>query len=341
MISPVYVLAAIAVGGAFLLVSLMPAPRRALMRFLVLAVLGLLAGALIALVYPQCLGGPYAALGPWLQENWIAAIVEAKPWLQSLGEVPGYAMAVGIPALLGTLLIVYILLRTRPENPMAWLVLLVFLALATLVMLVQVRGARLAVMPAIPAAAWLIVEARKRYLARPHLVPALGLVGSWLAFSGIALAVVVTLVSNTLFATGRNLLEADAARTGKESCLTPGAMADLAAVPPERIMTPIDLGAHMLLETPHAVVSAPYHRNQAGILDTFAFFNGPLSEARDIATTRGLGLLVTCPAMPEMRGLPTRDDGALVIRLAANDLPDWLEDVSLPDSPLKVYAILP
>lgn len=341
MLSPVYVLAGLATGAAFAMVSLLPAPRGALARFVLLAALGMVAAAIVVLAYPQCLGGPYAALDPWLQQNWIAAIIEAKPWLSSLTDVPGYAVAVGVPALLGTGLTVFILARNPADHRLGWLVLLVFIALATLVMLVQVRGARLAVMPAIPAAAWLIARARTRYLARPRLMPALALVGSWLAFSGIALAVVVTLASNTLFAGGENATEAEARRAAKEACLTAAALADLAALPPERIMTPIDFGSHMLLETPHAVVSAPYHRNEQGLLDTFAFFNGPMSEARDIARQRGLALVVTCPAMSEMKGLAGRHPTALVDRLAANDLPQWLQDVSVADSPLKVYAILP
>ncbi|MCS6760437.1 MAG: hypothetical protein MO852_17040 [Candidatus Devosia euplotis] len=68
-------------------------------------------------------------------------------------------------------------------------------------MLAQVRGARLAVTPAMPAAAWLIVAARHRYLAGPHLRNVVALAGSWLVFSGVVLAVLVTLLVN--FTPGR------------------------------------------------------------------------------------------------------------------------------------------
>src|SRR5690606_38596946 len=263
MLSPVYVLAACAVGAAFLVVSLVPAPRRAAWRFALLAALGLAACLLVVLAYPQCLAGPYGELNPWLEKNWIGEIVEARPWFASLTDLPGYALAVGIPALLGSVLVLYILIRTRPQNWLGWLILLVFLVLATLVMLVQIRGARLAVMPAIPAAAWLILHARQLYLARPRPLPVLGLICSWLAFSGVALSLVVSLANNAFIAAPMAGERAEASRSARGACIAPAAFIDLAGLPHEAIMTPIDLGSHLLLETPHSSVAAPYHRNEA------------------------------------------------------------------------------
>ena len=106
-------------------------------------------------------------------------------------------------------------------------------------------------------------------------------------------------------------------------------------------MTPVDLGAHLLLETPHAVVAAPYHRNEAGVIDTFRFFNEPIAVARDIADARGLGLVVVCEAMPEMRGLGGRAEDSFINLMNEDALPDWLEEVTLPESPLRVFAVLP
>lgn len=94
--------------------------------------------------------------------------------------------------------------------------------------------------------------------------------------------------------------EVSEARASKVACLVPVAFADLAATPPERLMTPIDLGAHMLLYTPHSVVAAPHHRNQQGLRDAFRFFNDPIADARAILDARGIGLVVICPEMAEM-----------------------------------------
>lgn len=336
VLSPVYVAVALVVAAAFTLASLLPL-RAAWQRLAVLGVAGVGGMAGVALAYPLCLGGPYGALDPWLQANWISSIVEARPWLTTITELPAYAIAVGLPALLATAVVI-VRLWTVPQQRAQWAALLVFLVCTALIMLAQIRGARLAVMPAMPAAAWLIVTARQRYLATPRLGAIAGLVLSWLAFAGIVLSLLVTAVVN--LAPGRPQEMAEA-RASKEPCLVPSAFADLAALPPERVMTPIDLGAHLLLYTPHDVVAAPYHRNQQGVRDAYRFINDPIATARAILDERGIGLVVLCPAMAELRGLPSRADDSFANLYAAGKLPPWLKDVSLPGATLQIFAVLP
>ncbi len=337
MISPVYVLAGLAVGAAYLVVSVLPASRNALFRLMLLALGGIASIAVVIAIYPQCLGGPYAELDPWLQRNWIAGIIEAKPWHLSLRDLPGYTLAVGVPVLLGAVVAAVAFWRD-PQNRLRWLILLVFILCTALIMLAQIRGARLAVLTVVPAAAWLIVQSRRPYMARPRIAPAAVLAGAWLAFSGVIVAAVVGGVM-TLLPDGR-AQQVTASRASKLPCLASSSFADLRGMPPERIMSPIDLGAHLLLETPHAVVAAPYHRNEDGVLDAFRFLGRPAAEAHEIARKRGLGLFVTCPAMPEMHGAGLKVPDSVLSLLAAGTPPDWLEDVSL-GGPLKVYAILP
>ena len=337
VLSPVYVAVALVVAAVFTLASLIPTPRARWQRLLVLGGLAILGMGAVALIYPQCLKGPYGELDPWLQANWIASIVEARPWFLTVTELPAYAIAVGVPALLATVVVVA-RLWSVPEKRTEWAALLVFLVCTALVMLAQIRGARLAVMPAMPAAAWLIVTARQRYLASRRIGPIAGLVLSWLAFAGVVLSLLVTAVVNVVPGRPQQMAEA---RDSKEPCLLPAAFADLAALPPERIMTPIDLGAHLLLFTPHEVVAAPYHRNQQGVRDTYRFINDPITDARAILAARGVGLVVLCPAMAELQGLPARAETSFANLYAAGSLPDWLVDVSLPGSTLQVFAVLP
>lgn len=337
VISPAYVAVALVVGAVFTIASLVPTPRAPWQRFLLLAGMALPGLGLVLFLYPQCLSGPYGELDPWLQANWIASIVEARPLLVAAGDLPAYALAVGLPALLATGVVLWRLWYVS-EHRAEWAVLLAFLLATALIMLIQIRGARLAIMPAMPAAAWLIVSARRRYLARPRLPQIAGLVLSWLAFSGVILALLMTAVVNLMPGPGRQLAEI---RDSKDPCLVPEAFVDLAALPPERVMSPIDLGAHVLLYTPHAVVSAPYHRNQQGVRDTFRFFNEPIATARAILDERGIGLVVLCPAMPELAGHPGRAEDSFASLYAAGQLPDWLADVSLPGSVLEVFAVLP
>jgi hypothetical protein len=106
-------------------------------------------------------------------------------------------------------------------------------------------------------------------------------------------------------------------------------------------MTPIDLGSHMLLYTPHSVVAAPYHRNALGVLDAFRFFNGTIEDSRAMLRARGVTLVVICPAMKEIRGLVDHTPDSFVTLFAEGKLPAWLHEVSAPDAPLRVYSVEP
>jgi hypothetical protein len=336
VISPSYVGGALVVGLVFTFASFLPL-RNWWQRFALLSLPGL-AGILVLLrLFPQCLKGPYGNLDPWLLANWIAAIVEAKPWLSNLAEMPAYAVAVGVPVLLAVVIVCLRLWRVRQDRA-EWAVLLVFLVAMSLVMLAQVRGARLAIMLAMPAAAWLIVSARQRYLAEASAANIIGLLVGWLAFAGVVLALAVTGIQNLLPSDAAEVAEQ---RGNAQACLVPGAFTDLGLMPPKRIMAPIDLGAHVLLYTSHSVVAAPYHRNQQGVLDTFRFFNEPIGTAQMSLAERGIDFVVICPGMPEVSGFPDQAPDSFAALFASNTLPPWLQDVSVPGSPLRIYMVTP
>lgn len=335
-LSLTYAVAAILVGAAFTALSLVRAPSAWLPRLAIGVAAGAAVIALTLALFPACLGGPYAAVDPWLRANWIDSISEAKPWWQSLQDLPAYTLAVGIPPIIGLGVVGY-RVRVKPQDRAAWLVLALFLLVATIVMLAQVRGARLATMPAIPAAAWLIVHARAHYLAARSLVTGLALIASWFVFAGV---LVIIAVSAVVFLVPGRAQQVAASQASRDACQLPASFSEIAALPPARIMTPTDLGAHLLLETRHQVVAAPYHRNEAGVRDAFAFFNQPIAEARRIATERGLGLVVTCPAMAEMHGMPWAAEDSFVKLVGEDALPAWLQPVPV-EGPLQVYAVAP
>lgn len=329
-ISIVYAGAAVLCGLAFVVLPLLPA-RTWTGRLLA----GLLAGAaIVALlvgVWPGLLKGPYGTLDPWLQLNWIDRISEAQPFWVSFASEPVYPIAVAVPALLAFAVIVWNIIRNRADRA-AWLSYGAFLLIAVAIMLLQIRAARMATPLAVPACAALVGAAWQR---RAILRSALAAIAS----AGVAVAVMATAI--VLAFPDYADATTDKYRVARQACVQPAAFTDLAGLPPERIMTPIDLGSHMLLYTPHSVVAAPYHRNQQGVLDAFRFFNGPLDEGRAILERRGVSLLVICPAMKEIRGLVAHTEDSFVTLFAVGKLPDWLVDQSLPDSPLRIYAITP
>lgn len=339
-ISPVYAAAAVGTGAAFLGLSLLPLATRPIWFRLALGSgAGAVLAAALALAFPDCLRGPYATLDPWLVANWIDKITEAAPLLTSMLNDPVYPLAVAVPTALALAVALAQVARHTGRPRLEWLVYLVYLVLAVATMLVQIRASRMATVVAVPASASLIVAARHLYLERRTMIRTAALVLSWIAAAGLAIGLIATLAVNAL--PGDAAAVRDEGLGDRRQCLMPHAFADLAALPPERVMAPIDLGAHMLLFTPHHVVAASYHRNEAGVRDAFAFFNAPIAEARAILERRGISLVVTCPALPEMGGLPGAAPDSFVALVRSNELPGWLVEQHLPGSPLRVFAVMP
>jgi hypothetical protein len=335
VISPVYAASAAGTGVVLVLLSILPLERRPAWQRLAL---GAGAGGVLALglatLFPACLRGPYAALDPWLVHHWLDEITEAKPLWQSLASLFDYTLAIAVPPMLG-LVAVGIRLWREPADRGAWAILGLFLAVAVAVMDAQIRGARLAMPLAVPAAAWVILVARGHYLAGRRVSGALAMIGGWSGFAGMVILVGVALATLP-FADPARAVGNDSDRT----CRMPAAFAGLARLPPQRVMTPIDLGSHLLLHTPHAVVAAPYHRDQAGVLDALHFFNGPIDKGRAILAARGITLVAVCPGMPELDGLPDAASDSFVKLFAAGRLPSWLQPISPPGATIEVFRVL-
>lgn len=339
-LSAVYVTAAVLVGLVFVFLSYSPLAQRPVWtRLAVGGGLGLIVLAALFMLFPECRKGPYGQIDPWLVQNWIDNIIEARPIWESLVALPAFTIAAIIPAVAGLAVAGYHVLKVRDGRTAEWAMLGLFLALAVVVMVLQVRGARTAGILAVPAGAWLITTARAHYMARSKPREIAGLVGSWLLFAGVAMSAAVAYIAMLFPTAGSSMAAQDGG--DRSACLMPQAFADLAALPPERLMTPIDLGSHMLLFTPHSVVAAPYHRNQQGVLDAFHFFNWPIDQARAILDARGISVIVTCPAMPEMSGLPDAAPDSFVKLVDIDKLPPWIRDVTPPGAVLRAYEVLP
>jgi hypothetical protein len=335
-----YASAAIGVGAAFGILSLLPVAMQPVwVRFALGVGTGACLAIALAFAFPDCLRGPYAMLDPWLVEHWIDRITEAAPLWQSFLRAPVYGAAIAIPPVLALAVVLWLVTRRRTERKGEWLIYLSFLALAVATMLLQVRASRMATVIAVPAGAWLIVAARHWYLSRSNLLSAVPLVLAWIGSAGLGVALVATAVVKVLPGNAAGL--DDSGQGGRLTCFAPAGFAQLDALPPARIMAPVDLGAHVLAFTPHEVVAAPYHRNEQGVRDAFDFFNAPVESARAILDRRGATLVVICPQLPEMRGLPEAAEDSFVELYAAGRLPDWLRDESLPDATLRVFAVEP
>jgi len=92
------------------------------------------------------------------------------------------------------------------------------------------------------------------------------------------------------------------------------------------------------------VVSSPYHRNAAGIWDSYRLFASPdESESRAIVARRGIDLLLLCPTGAE-RMFFERDKGggSLYNHLLDGMTPSWLTPVpvGVPDTDFRLFRVV-
>ncbi|WP_294050356.1 hypothetical protein [Sphingomonas sp.] len=273
-----------------------------------------IAGAAVAvavlLLAPQCLD-PYGEVDPLLARLWLAEVGEAQPLF---GAPPANAIAYAGLALAG---LVASLVIARRRREAGWWVLAALQFAALAITLFQLRGAYAGAMLAAPALAVTIGAAR----ARGPLV----LLAAWIAATGILYPIAATALFPPRAASG-------------PSCTTPESLARLAALPPGHLLAPLDLGAYALAATPHAVLAAPYHRNNRGNRAMYDFFLGQPAQSEAIARAWGIDYVAFCPDDLDRFAREAREPRSLAASLRAGSVPDWLVPIGGGDAP-RIYRL--
>lgn len=332
-----YTLASI--GGFLLFLQTMflgNAPRQT--RFMSLAATGAVVLVSAKIIAPQCLGNPLAELDPMLTELWLNKVTEARSFTAQLAADPSTVAgfyAVGFLSLLVCLF--RILRRDRAEPHAIWLTLC---AIAFAVSLVQVRGAMFANLLAILPMALLLTDLRRWQQAAPNHA------GRAIAYFGAVLASLplVWAVAGLMASQGTRGLVAQAAGPARTNnagdCSSATALAPLAGLPKGVVMAPSDMGVHILRYTAHRVLSAPYHRDQGGMLTEL---NAGLSLPEEaIAFLRGakVNYLAFCPTEVQTRSLAAMKPDGFYASLLAGNVPAYLELVKAADaSGLEIFKV--
>lgn len=220
----------------------------------------------IAWFVPSCLS-PYGAVDPALARVWLTQVGEAQPLFAADPRwAIGYA-GVGVVGLIAAVLTA----RERAALTIAALV-----AAGLGVALLQLRGAYAAAALAPPLIALALGRARD--------VSPLAALPVWIAGAGIVWPIAAAaLPVRTVPPAGPPCDGIDQARA-------------TAALPPGRVLGPVDLGPWLLVATRHHAIAAPYHRNGAGNLASYRLFAGSEGAARAIAQTLRIDYVVACPA---------------------------------------------
>ncbi|SEL62042.1 hypothetical protein [Xaviernesmea oryzae] len=322
------------------------------LRFAGLGVCAILVLLLAREVAPQCLGDPLANLDPLLRRLWLDYVLEAQSlpalWRHAPELVPG-AYAVGI---VGAIACVVALVQGHRRE--AHLILLALILLSLGVAVIQVRGGIfacfIALFPLADACTRLRLASEHHPdadfrngspAARPRNVlrtaAFIGLTAMSVPFLW-ALAALAFIGQPSPLSTSLRGTDGQA----RKACTTPAALAPLQREPVGLVAAPVDMGTAILRYTDQHILSAPYHRNQAGMLAELRIGLAPIDEALALIRKAGVTLVVVCPGEGSAEMLAKESPDGLAAKLLAGEVPPYLERVeSVTESPLRLYRVRP
>ncbi|UAK24494.1 AcrB/AcrD/AcrF family protein [Sphingomonas nostoxanthinifaciens] len=332
-LTPVYLSTLLAAGGICVALGSLPiADRR--VRLAALVVAGAAIGAGYALAFPQCLGRP-ERVSPELEKIWLSHVREAKPLYQHSWRVwfPTISLsAIGVIGAAATLW------RERATpRAMPWLLVLLLSIFSALLLLWQTRaGPASQLMGVIGATAlgWPLM--RWTFGHRWMAVRVLGTVTAFLFVSGAFAGLIVKNVPE------KKPQWRQRVDTANRRCPTLPALKPIAALPPQTILTFIDLGPRIVAVTRHDVIAAPYHRAGDAILDVqYAFRSTDPETAHRTMLRHKASLLLICPGLSESTVYGSEAPKGFYVQLVKGQVPTWLAPVTLPaGSPFKLWRLI-
>jgi hypothetical protein len=317
--------------------------KGAIPRLLVAGLCGGAAAAVFALAFPACVGGGYGGLDPEVRFRWLSHVGEALPLAEQWRFRPFGALDKVWTPLLALAYCLWRCARSGRRGQRLWGALALLIAAATALIFWQVRAATAAQIIALMPLAALIAEIWQRLRGRraPRWRQFLVLLPTLLICSAVFWP---ALEYGYRYLTIPAAPGAATAPSGlPQQCTDRAALPALAEAPPTLILSYIDLGPMLLFSTPHAVLGAPYHRNNGGLLETIHLFRANDDAwIRDRLSELGVGWVVTCPGPEDRTAYATEGGDGLAERLAAGQVPDYLVEVPDPGHPgLKLFRVLP
>lgn len=329
-----FAVAALAGLGLASIASVDAASRTRARRLISLGLLGGAVGAVILLMFPQCIADPYSMLDERLRKDWLDHVSEAKSLFTLIASEPGAVIARYTTPLIG-LVWMAVSFRGRPWRRPDILVGAV-LAAAFAVSVWQVRGSTFSIAFAvIPLSAW-IATWRQRAVASPSGWVSAKMIAVWLvslnaSWTGAAAAASV--------AFERNAPDAAEGSAGRD-CEGRQDYAALARLPEALVLAISNLGSPILAYSGHRSLSGPYHRNVDGFRLALDAHTGSADEARSIIERHRIGLVAVCPANAESLFLKQRAPEGFLAMLIDGAAPNWLELVDASaDQPLRLYRV--
>jgi hypothetical protein len=291
--------------------------------------------ALIVIVRsPACLLDPLR-VDPRVVELWLSHVEESRNLGSVLRDMPHEVIPLfGLP-LFG--LVIASLCTARRDDRWSWITCAAVLAMLTGYAIYQVRsvsGANAVAAALVPAALVRLWPAG-RSLAL-GLRPAAAVL--LLVFNPVTLILAgqgANAGADRLLARGRDELVSQ----GPGTCRRARDYAMLDALPRGRVLAFIDAGPMILMQTPHAVLAAPYHRNNSGNLAMLEIMLGRPEDAVTRLAAMQIDYVAFCPGAAERHIYARAAPNSLAASLAAGSVPAGLEPIDRGEHELKAYRV--
>ena len=291
---------------------------------------GALIGAPLLVAFSGCLIDPFQGLDPLVRDIWLDNVGEARPILKHFALYPRSIQIIAIPTLIGLAGLAMAWKRERgvDRDRIALMLALSCMGCASAFFMIRMSTslAPLVLFGGAWIAARLSTGIESRGLGRAGAA-ALALLAC-IPMSAIGWAMAPSLVR-----------EPPRVEENPAACLAAASFKPLARLTPGLALAPIEVGAYLLAHTPHSVITAAYHRNNAGNRLAIDAFMAPPDKARDMIRARGAKYVFFCAGDKELTTTAARAPDGLSAALAAGAIPDWLRPIDMPGTPYRVFAV--
>jgi len=342
-------LALAVVGGAGLAAGAFVSPAGTGVRLAFLAAIGGAALFAFALPEPACLRGPFGQILPQVRAIWLDGVTEIQPWRVFFSAHHVDALVALVLPILAASTALWLGRDAATRRSLGFLVLVASAAAAFAIGLLQIRTIVYADMLSLPLVAAAIGRFAVEGEARGRSATVTVLLATVLASSSLATFVLGKLApaswkgDDAVMTAGAGGDLSGTAATGAGAgagCMTLSNYGGLAKLPPGLVVAEINLGPAILAATPHAVVAAPYHRMQRGILDGDRILRSAPDEALDLMDLRRVDYVVLCTASVSAATARDSEPESLLVALMEWRIPARLEEIGSGGA-VRIFRLKP
>ncbi len=295
------------------------------------AMLTIPASAAIWLVFPLFFHGPMAEINPAIVPIWLSKVSEVQPLLKS-----GYYFIISFlgPAGLALFYLIHLLKTKEKFNIEILLFFITAFIIFTALTYYQVRMAYCGLVIIAMISALMLDDIIRWLSSFPHrLIPLLRSAMIFLFILGFPAA---GIAADIIYGEQSNYKNPDL----PSLCQFLNEYQDECPVT-NTVLANLHYGPQILYRTNFNIISAPYHRNDSGILFTYEVMTSDdMEKVKEMLNQRHIDLVVIAPDSNEKAIYDIKDNpAAFYERMKNNDIPDWGTQLTLPQDLQESFII--